>query len=73
MKFAFLIMGDFDVRQDYAAIHGGDACIVGVADIEPAPPRRGFTMQVWAALNCAAPLARRGPAVCRRRCRTAFR
>ena len=36
MKFAFLIMGDFDVRQDYAAIHGGDACIVGVADIEQA-------------------------------------
>ena len=36
MKFAFLMLGDFDVRQDYAAIHGGDACIVGVADIEQA-------------------------------------
>lgn len=36
MKFAFLIMGDFDMRQDHAAIHGGDACIVGVADIEQA-------------------------------------
>lgn len=27
MKFAFLIMGDFDVEKDRASIHDGDARI----------------------------------------------
>ena len=30
MKFAFLIMGDFDPSKDRAAIHGGAAQIIGV-------------------------------------------
>ena len=36
MTFAFIIMGDFDPRQDRAAIHGGSARMVGVADLEQA-------------------------------------
>lgn len=36
MTFAFLIMGSFDARSDRASIHGGDARIVGVADLEQA-------------------------------------
>lgn len=36
MKFAFIIMGDFDSVKDRAEIHGGAAQIVGVADIETA-------------------------------------
>lgn len=36
MKFAFIIMGDFDSTADRAEIHGGAAQIVGVADIETA-------------------------------------
>lgn len=36
MKFAYLIMGDFDAKTDEAEIHGGDARIVGVADLEAA-------------------------------------
>ena len=34
MKFAFLIMGDFNVESDRAEIHGGNAVIVGVKNIE---------------------------------------
>ncbi|MGX8700078.1 DUF6506 family protein [Caproiciproducens sp.] len=33
MKFAFIIMGDFDARRDRAAIHDGTAQIVGVSNI----------------------------------------
>lgn len=36
MKFAFLIMGDFDVEKDRASIHDGDARITGVSSIEEA-------------------------------------
>ena len=36
MKFAFLIMGDFDPETDRAVIHGGGAQIIGVASIEEA-------------------------------------
>lgn len=36
MKFAFLIMGDFDPEFDRAAIHGGSAQMVGVTTIEQA-------------------------------------
>lgn len=36
MKFAFLIMGDFDPGFDRVAIHGGSAQMVGVATIEQA-------------------------------------
>lgn len=35
MKFAFLIMG-FDSSHDRAAIHGGEAQMIGVADLEQA-------------------------------------
>ena len=31
MTFAFIIMGDFDPRQDRAAIHGGSAGSAGPA------------------------------------------
>ena len=34
MKFAFLIMGDFDPSKDRAAIHGGAAQIIGVPSVE---------------------------------------
>lgn len=33
MKFAFIIMGNFDARRDRAAIHNGTAQVVGVPDI----------------------------------------
>ncbi len=33
MKFAFLIMGDFDSKMDKAVIHNGSAQIIGVSDI----------------------------------------
>lgn len=33
MKFAFLIMGDFNIEADRASIHDGTARIVGVASI----------------------------------------
>ncbi len=33
MKFAFLIMGNFDSKTDRALIHNGTAQIVGVANI----------------------------------------
>ena len=33
MKFAFLIMGDFNIKVDRASIHDGTARIVGVANI----------------------------------------
>lgn len=36
MKFAFLIMGDFNFERDRAEIHGGNAVIVGVKNIEEA-------------------------------------
>ncbi|MGI5896445.1 MAG: DUF6506 family protein [Oscillospiraceae bacterium] len=36
MKFAFLIMGDFNPELDRAEIHGGNAQMVGVASIEQA-------------------------------------
>ena len=36
MKFAFMIMGDFDTDQDSAVIHEGSARIVGVASVEEA-------------------------------------
>ena len=36
MKFAFLIMGDFDSSKDRAAIHGGAAQIIGVQSVEAA-------------------------------------
>ncbi len=36
MKFAFLIMGHYDSKKDIAAIDGGDAQIIGVADIDEA-------------------------------------
>ncbi len=36
MKFAFIIMGDFDSCQDTAQIHNGNACIVGVNSLEEA-------------------------------------
>ena len=36
MKFAFLIMGDFDSSKDRAAIHGGAAQIIGVPSKRPA-------------------------------------
>ncbi|MCI9569596.1 MAG: hypothetical protein HFG14_06825 [Lachnospiraceae bacterium] len=36
MKFAFLIMGNFDSKTDRAVIHDGKARIIGVANIEDA-------------------------------------
>lgn len=36
MKFAFLIMGDFDSSRDRAGIHGGAAQIIGVPSVEAA-------------------------------------
>ena len=36
MKFAFLILGDFDSCQDRALIHNGDAQIIGVSSLEDA-------------------------------------
>lgn len=36
MTFAFIIMGNFDPWQDRAAIHNGDARMVGVADLKQA-------------------------------------
>lgn len=36
MKFAFLIMGDFQPETDKAAIHDGQVQIIGVASIEEA-------------------------------------
>ena len=37
MKFAYLIMGaEFCPRHDSAAIHGGDAQIIGVASVDEA-------------------------------------
>ena len=36
MKFAFLVMGKFDLVRDRAAIHGGEAQIIGVTDLEQA-------------------------------------
>ncbi|MDO5388362.1 MAG: DUF6506 family protein [Clostridia bacterium] len=33
MKFAFLIMGEFDSKKDRALIHNGTAQIIGVANI----------------------------------------
>lgn len=34
MKFAFLIMGEFDSSKDYASIHENEAQMIGVASIE---------------------------------------
>ena len=36
MKFAFLIMGDFNSTKDRASIHNGQAQIIEVADINEA-------------------------------------
>lgn len=36
MKFGFIIMGDFTYPQDCAAIHGGEARMVGVANLDEA-------------------------------------
>lgn len=36
MKFAFLIMGNFDMKMDRAAIHEGDAQMIGVSDMQEA-------------------------------------
>ena len=36
MRFAFLIMGKFDSREDQAVIHNGTARIIGVSDLEDA-------------------------------------
>ncbi len=36
MKFAFIIMGEFDAARDMAEIHGGKACLMGVSTIEEA-------------------------------------
>ena len=36
MRFAFLIMGDFDSNIDKAAIHDGSAQIIGVSDMQQA-------------------------------------
>lgn len=36
MKFAFIIMGNFNYPEDRAEIHEGDAQIIGVANIEQA-------------------------------------
>ena len=36
MKFAFLILGDFNRIQDHASIHDGQAQIIGVSSIHEA-------------------------------------
>ena len=36
MKFAYLIMGNFENRTDKAEIHNGTAQIIGVASVEAA-------------------------------------
>lgn len=36
MKFAFIIMGDFDPRKDRAAFSDGTAQIIGVSDLKEA-------------------------------------
>ena len=36
MKFAFLIMGNYDSRRDQAAIASGQARMIGVANMEEA-------------------------------------
>lgn len=36
MKFAFLILGDFDMQRDRAVIHEGTAQIWGVSSLEEA-------------------------------------
>ena len=36
MRFAFLIRGKFDSREDQAVIHNGTARIIGVSDLEDA-------------------------------------
>ena len=36
MKFAFLVMGNFHAEADRAAIHSGEAQIIGVGNLEEA-------------------------------------
>lgn len=36
MKFAFIIMGDFDAEIDQASIHDGEAQIAGVSNLQEA-------------------------------------
>lgn len=36
MKFAFIIMGNFDSQKDRAAIHNGTAQIIGVSNLDEA-------------------------------------
>lgn len=36
MKFAFIILGNFDAARDRAEIHGGAAQIIGVATVDEA-------------------------------------
>ena len=44
MKFAFLIMGNFDMTMDRATIHGGNAQMIGVSDM-------AFREKTWRELN----------------------
>lgn len=36
MKFAFIIMGHFELKTDHAIIGGGNAQIIGVSNVEEA-------------------------------------
>lgn len=36
MKFAFIIMGDYNSDTDHAEIHGGGAQIIGVSNLDEA-------------------------------------
>ena len=36
MKFAFLIMGDFDPETDHVSMHTGEAQMIGVSSVEEA-------------------------------------
>lgn len=36
MKFAFIIMGEFDIKCDRASIHEGNAQIIGVSNLNEA-------------------------------------
>ncbi len=40
MRFAYLIMGEFDSSVDCAVIHNGVSRIVGVSDIEDAKKKQ---------------------------------
>lgn len=36
MKFAFIIMGNFNMDKDHTTIHNGEASMIGVANIDEA-------------------------------------